>query len=73
MPGAYARTSTQALTNATIPYALLLADQGVESAFRDHADLRAGLNTWQGLITHPSVAAAFELPCAANPYAGVVQ
>ncbi len=72
MPGAYARTSTQALTNATAPYAIMLAE-GMEAALREHVDLRAGLNTWHGEIVHPSVAAAFDLPCAPNPYAGVAQ
>lgn len=61
MPGAVPRTSTFALTNQTLPYALLLADQGVEALSRNPA-LRRGLNTYRGQITFEGVAAAFELP-----------
>ncbi len=58
MPGAYARTATQALTNVTIPYAARIATLGVETALRQLADLRGGLNTWKGGMTHPAVAEA---------------
>lgn len=58
MPGAVARTSTFALTNATLPYVLQLADQGVVAALRDDPHLRAGLNVHRGQITHPAVAEA---------------
>ena len=63
MPGAVPRTSTFALTNVTLSYALELADKGLQ-ALRDNPALRRGLNTFQGQITHPGVAAAFGLPCA---------
>lgn len=59
MPGAVPVTSTWALTNATLPYAIQLADRGWKDACRaDHA-LGLGLNTWDGKITHPGVAEAF--------------
>ncbi|BDP41995.1 alanine dehydrogenase [Deinococcus aetherius] len=63
MPGAVPRTSTFALTNQTLPYALLLADQGMEALQRNQA-LRRGLNTYRGQITYGGVADAFELPVA---------
>lgn len=61
MPGAVPRTSTFALTNATFPYALALAEHGVEALKRDPA-LRLGLNTYQGHVTYAGVAQAFDLP-----------
>ncbi|MCD8351889.1 MAG: alanine dehydrogenase [Planctomycetaceae bacterium] len=61
MPGAYARTSTFALNNATIGYGLQLANKGVETACRDNAALRLGLNMYKGTITYQSVADAFNL------------
>ena len=57
MPGAVARTSTLALTNATLPYTLALADDWRGALDRD-AGLRAGLNVHTGRITHPAVAGA---------------
>jgi alanine dehydrogenase len=57
MPGAVPVTSTQALTNATLPYVLALADLGVEGAFRADPGLRAGLNVAGGDVVHPVVAA----------------
>ncbi len=64
MPGGVPRTSTLALTNATLPYLLELANKGWQQALRDNLPLRHGLNIAQGKITHPAVAATFELPCA---------
>jgi alanine dehydrogenase len=64
MPGAYARTATQALTNATMPYALKLANLGVERALELMPDLRRGLNTYCGSVVYPAVAEANGLPCA---------
>ncbi|MFA5985627.1 MAG: alanine dehydrogenase [Methylococcaceae bacterium] len=61
MPGAVPRTSTFALGNQTTDYVLLLADFGLE-ALTSHAELRAGLNIHRGQVTHPGVAAAFDLP-----------
>lgn len=62
MPGAYARTATQALTNATLPYALQLANLGLDGALRQVPELRGGLNTWNGNITCQAVAEAHNLP-----------
>ncbi len=58
MPGALARTATLALTNATLPYVLALADQGVDGALRADPSLRSGLNIYRGSVTHEAVAAA---------------
>ena len=55
MPGAVPVTSTFALTNATLPYALALADRGLD-ALRDDSGLRAGLNVAAGKVTHAAVA-----------------
>jgi alanine dehydrogenase len=62
MPGAVARTSTLALNNATLPFALALADNGWRRALREDGHLRAGLNVAHGAITHEAVAAALGLP-----------
>jgi alanine dehydrogenase len=56
MPGAVARTSTFALNNATLPFALALADKGWKQAVTDDPHLRDGLNVCSGHITHPTVA-----------------
>jgi alanine dehydrogenase len=58
MPGALARTSTFALTNATFPYALELAEKGYRKAMKENRALRAGLNVCLGAVTHPEVAKA---------------
>eukprot|EP00051_Salpingoeca_urceolata_P030242 m.8612 g.8612 ORF g.8612 m.8612 type:complete len:302 (+) comp3269_c0_seq1:215-1120(+) len=62
MPGAVPQTSTIALTNATLPYGLLLADKGWKEACRMRTDLLAGLNIVNGNIVHNGVADAFDLP-----------
>jgi alanine dehydrogenase len=62
MPGAVPRTSTLALTNATLPYALQLANKGWKAALRDNAALRKGLNVTGGVATYKAVADAFGLP-----------
>jgi alanine dehydrogenase len=62
MPGGVPRTSTLALTNATFPYALQLANKGWKQALRDNAALRKGLNIVEGHVTYPAVAEAFSLP-----------
>ncbi len=62
MPGAVARTSTQALNNATLPFAIALADKGVKQALADDPHLRAGLNVHRGAVTYQAVAEALELP-----------
>jgi alanine dehydrogenase len=56
MPGAVPITSTNALTNATLPYAIALADHGVEEAIRRDPGLRPGVNVAAGKVTHPAVA-----------------
>ena len=58
MPGALARTSTFALTNATFPYALDLAEKGYKKALKEDPSLRTGLNVCLGALTHPEVAKA---------------
>jgi alanine dehydrogenase len=58
MPGAVARTSTFALNNATLPFVLALADKGVNTALRANPHLLAGLNVFEGQITHAAVAEA---------------
>ena len=60
MPGAYPRLSTMALTNATLPYALKLADQGLE-ALRTDAGFGKGVNTHAGYITCQAVSEALDL------------
>lgn len=56
MPGAVPRTSTFALTNATLPYALKLANKGFEAAVKSDAGLAAGVNTYDGKLTYEAVA-----------------
>jgi alanine dehydrogenase len=56
MPGAVPRTSTFALTNATLPYALDLANKGFEKAIKDDVGLREGVNTYAGKLTYDAVA-----------------
>jgi alanine dehydrogenase len=58
MPALVPRTSTFALANATLPYALQLAAKGAERAVRDSAELARGVNLWQGGLVHPAVAEA---------------
>ena len=60
MPGGVARTATMALTNATLPFALRLADLGL-AALQENSHLRQGLNVHAGLITHEAVAKALQL------------
>ncbi len=62
MPGAVPYTSTLALTNATLPYALELAEKGWKQACRDNRELRLGLNIIQGHVVYRGVAEAFGLP-----------
>ena len=61
MPGAVPRTSTYALSNATLPYALALADLGFEEAVRRDPALARGVNTYRGYITYPAVADTFNM------------
>ncbi len=62
MPGAVGRTSTFALTNATLPYLLQLADSGYAAAARRDPGLANGVNMEHGKITHRAVADCFEMP-----------
>ena len=72
MPGAVPRTSTFALTNATLPYVKALAEHGADAAMAMDAHLARGLNVYQGAITHAAVARDLGLafrayrPSAAN-------
>ncbi|GED23451.1 alanine dehydrogenase [Halomonas sabkhae] len=61
MPGAVARTSTQALTNATLPFVLSLADKGWRQALAEDKHFAAGLNVHDGKLTYRAVADAFGL------------
>lgn len=62
MPGAVPYTSTLALTNATLPYAIKLAGNGWKKACKDNLDLQKGLNVIQGKVVYKAVADAFNLP-----------
>ena len=63
MPGAVPRTSTQALNNVTLPFALALADKGYQAALGENQHFRDGLNICKGKVTHPAVAAAQGYDC----------
>ncbi|MBI5102537.1 MAG: alanine dehydrogenase [Nitrospirae bacterium] len=60
MPGAYPRTSTLALTNATLAYIRALAGLGIERAVAEHAGLKSGLNTYKGDVAHGALLDAIE-------------
>lgn len=62
MPGAVPHTSTIALTNATLPYAIQLANKGWLQAVKDNSGLKKGLNIVNGKIVYEGVAKAFDLP-----------
>jgi alanine dehydrogenase len=62
MPGAVPYTSTLALTNATLPYAIKLATHGWKKACNDNLELRKGLNVINGQVVYKAVADAFNLP-----------
>lgn len=62
MPGAVPRTSTIALTNVTIPYALQIANKGYHAAISQNAALARGVNVIHGAVTYQAVANALELP-----------
>ena len=64
MPAAFARTSTQALTNVTYRYIETLADHGVPGAFKRDPNLLGGLNIYDGMVTHRAVAEAHGLEFA---------
>jgi len=62
MPGAVPYTSTLALTNATLPYAIQLANKGWKAACKDSNELKLGLNVIHGEVVYQGVADAFNLP-----------
>jgi alanine dehydrogenase len=62
MPGAVPYTSTLALTNATLPYAVQLANKGWKQACKDSKELRLGLNVIEGKVCYKGVSEAFDLP-----------
>lgn len=62
MPGAVPYTSTLALTNATLPYAIQLANKGWKQACKDNKELELGLNVIKGDVVYEAVAEAFDLP-----------
>ncbi len=61
MPGAVPKTSTMALTNATLPYAVKIANKGWKKAMQDNLDIKLGANVVNGHITYQGVADAFNL------------
>ena len=65
MPGAVAKTSAEALNNATLPYVLALAHKGYQKALRDDKHLLNGLNVYRGSVTHKAVATdlGYEFVC----------
>jgi alanine dehydrogenase len=65
MPGAYARTATQSLTNVTYRYVEMLADAGLAEACQRLPALVSGINVMGGRVTHPAVAGAHGMSCAA--------
>lgn len=62
MPGAVPFTSTLALTNATLPYVIQLAEKGWKEAARNNSELKSGLNIIQGQVVYQAVADTFNLP-----------
>jgi alanine dehydrogenase len=61
MPGAVPKTSTLALTNATLPYAIEIANKGWKKAFKDNPEIKFGANIVKGKVTYKGVAEAFDL------------
>src|SRR6185312_13294737 len=63
MPGAVGRTSTIALCNATLPYAIKIAGKGYDKAAAEDPGLAEGINLVNGRVTNPAVAESLHLPC----------
>jgi alanine dehydrogenase len=63
MPGAVAKTSTVALTNATLPYALEIANKGWKKAMQENREIKYGANVVKGVVTYQGVADAFGMQC----------
>lgn len=68
MPGAVPQTSTLALTSASLPYVLKLADRRIEEALRADRGLAESLSTYRGKLVHQPVAEEFGLPWSPNPF-----
>ena len=64
MPGAYARTATQALANVTFPFVEMIADRGLAGACETRPELKSGINIMGGAVTCPAVAQSQEIECA---------
>jgi alanine dehydrogenase len=67
IPAAVPHTSTYALTNATLPYAVALATLGVHAAVSEDPELATGVNTMAGEVVHAAVAEALAKPCVPLP------
>jgi alanine dehydrogenase len=63
MPGVVALSSTNALTSATLPYGLMIAELGLEEACRQSEAIKSGVNIYGGKCVYPNVAKAFDMPC----------
>jgi len=63
MPGAYPRTSTLALTNATLPYIRIIANRGIENAIKEDMQIRSSVNTYKGHIANKALAESFGFRC----------
>jgi len=68
MPGAVGRTSTHALCNATHPYVLMLANQGLMAAARTSQSIQTAVNIFNGKLIQHAVAKSFNLSCSPNPF-----
>ena len=62
MPGAVGRTSTYALCNVTFPYALMIANNGLQAACLEDPGLPYAVNMYQGDVTNQAVAETFDMP-----------
>ena len=62
MPGAVAKTSTRALTNATLPYAIQIANKGWKKAMQENKEIERGANVIKGQVTYKAVSEAFDMP-----------
>lgn len=71
MPGAYAKTATYGLTNATLPYAVEIANKGWKDACRDNSEIKNGLNVANGTVTYEAVADVFDK--SYTPFNSLVQ
>jgi alanine dehydrogenase len=60
MPGAYPKTSTLALTDATLPYIKMLANKGIEKAINEDTVIKSSVNTYMGEIVHKKLAIDFK-------------